>query len=132
MARPAVYFPVGNGRDTYIANNNGGFYTSHKPGSALSSGAFRTSQRPRSALCNLGTKRSHYHCNGTGRDNYVLKADTPTYQFSQAETIKNFVKDFRTYRTGERPYDYAKPIATKEARAISKVTPTTVDSFLAS
>ena len=82
MARPSVYFAGGTGRDTYIANNNGGLYSMKRPSSALSSGVFRTPSRPSSALCNLGVKRNHYHCNGTGRDNYVLKSDVPAIEYS--------------------------------------------------
>ena len=82
MARPTNYLVDGSGRDNYIANNNGGLYVAHKPASSLSSGVFRTPQRPSSSLCNLGVKRSHYHCDGTGRDRYVLKSDIPTFSYS--------------------------------------------------
>ena len=132
MARPINYLVDGSGRDNYIANNNGGLYVAHKPASALTSGVFRTRQRPSSSLCNLGVKRSHYYCDGTGRDRYVLKSEIPTFAFSQAEQAQNFFQGFRTYKEKSRPSDFARPVATKQARAMSKVTPKTTDPYLKS
>ena len=71
MARPLNYHIDGTGRDSYIGNNNGGLYVPHAAASALTGGAFRTFKRPSSGVPNLGVKRQFYHCNGTGRDNYV-------------------------------------------------------------
>ena len=130
MARPTTYLVDGSGRDVYIANNNGGLYVAHKPASCLSGGVFRTAQRPSSSLCNLGVKRAHYHCDGTGRDRYVLKSDVPTYSFSQAEQAQNFFQGFRSYKEKVRPSDFARPVATRQARAISKVTAKTTDTYL--
>ena len=71
MARPSVYPPDGTGRDTYIELNNGGLYKPHRPASAMTVGSFRSYKPPEFNLCELGTKRSNYHYNGTGRDSYI-------------------------------------------------------------
>ena len=71
MARPSVYPPNGGGRDGYIEGNNGGLYKSQRPASAMTVGSFRSVKQPEFNLCNLGTKRSNYHVNGTGRDSYI-------------------------------------------------------------
>lgn len=71
MARPSVYPPGGDGRDTYIEGNNGGLYRPQRPASAMTVGSFRSAKQSEFNLCNLGTKRSNYHYNGTGRDSYI-------------------------------------------------------------
>ena len=37
----------------------------------MSVGSFRTVTQSEFNLCHLGTKRSNYHNNGTGRDSYI-------------------------------------------------------------
>lgn len=71
MARPSVYPPNGGGRDTYIEGNNGGLYKQQRPASAMTVGTFRSVGQPEFRLADLGTKRSNYHYNGTGRDSYI-------------------------------------------------------------
>lgn len=71
MARPSVYPPNGLGRDTYIEGSNGGLYKQQRPASAMTVGSFRSVGQPEFRLANLGTKRSNYHYNGTGRDSYI-------------------------------------------------------------
>ena len=71
MARPSVYPARGCGRDSYIGNNNGGLYRSERPASAMTSGGFQSVGSPEFKLCDLGSKRSNYHYNGTGRDSYI-------------------------------------------------------------
>ena len=71
MARPSVYPSNGDGRDTYIEGNNGGLYRPQRPASAMTVGSFRSAKQSEFNLCNLGTKRSNYHYNGTGRDSYI-------------------------------------------------------------
>ena len=71
MARPGVYGVDGCGRDAYIDINNGGLYKPTRPASAMTVGSFRTVQQPETNLCNLGSKRSNYYYNGTGRDSYI-------------------------------------------------------------
>ena len=131
MALPINYRVDGTGRDTYIRNNNGGLYISHQPANSCQKGEpFRTVQRPPSALCNLGTKRNIYHCNRTGRDNYAQKSELPTYVYSAKETEQNFISGFRTYSAKCNPSDYARPVATKKARNMSKISSQPVDSYL--
>ena len=71
MAKPSVYPTNGTGRDTYIDGNNGGLYKPQRPASAMTVGSFRSVVRPEFNLAELGTKRSNYHYNGTGRDSYI-------------------------------------------------------------
>ena len=71
MASPSRYEPDGFGRDTYIDTNNGGLYSRHRPASAMSIGTFVSIKKPESGLCDVGTKRTNYAYNGTGRDSYI-------------------------------------------------------------
>lgn len=71
MARPGVYAVDGVGRDTYIERDNGGFYKPRRPASAMTVGSFRSVRPSETNLCHLGSKRSNYHYNGTGRDSYI-------------------------------------------------------------
>ena len=131
MARPINYHTDGTGRDTYIKNINGGLYIEHKPVSFAKGGVFRTHQNPAQPLCNLGVKRSHYYCNGTGRDCYVRQTDETTGQtFSRADLSQQYWSGFRQHKARVSPADFAKPVATKQARALSKVTTVPKDSYL--
>ena len=49
-----------------------------------------------------------------------------------AETQKGFFKEFRSYTSKCNPSDFARPVATKQARAISKVSTKEADSYLKS
>ena len=71
MAKPSVYAANGTGRDGYIEGSNGGLYKQERPASAMTVGSFRSVKQPEFNLCWLGTKRSNYHNNGTGRDSYI-------------------------------------------------------------
>ena len=71
MAKPSRYAVDGIGRDTYIELNNGGLYRNHRPASAMTVGTFVQAKRTEFNLCNMGSKRSNYHYNGSGRDSYI-------------------------------------------------------------
>ena len=71
VASPSRYAVDGIGRDTYIENNNGGLYKGYRPASAMSIGTFVSYKKPEFSLCDIGTKRTNYCNNGTGRDSYI-------------------------------------------------------------
>ena len=71
MAAPSRYAVDGIGRDTYIETNNGGLYRPHRPASAMSVGTFVSIKKPENNLCDVGTKRTNYCYNGSGRDSYI-------------------------------------------------------------
>ena len=70
-ARPSVYPADGFGRDTYIGGDNGGLYVESRPASVAIPGSFRTVRQSNFNLANLGTKRTNYNYNGSGRDGYI-------------------------------------------------------------
>ena len=129
MAKPSVYPPNGTGRDTYIDGNNGGLYRPYRPASAVTCGSFRTVRAPDYNLANLGSKRSNYHCNGTGRDGYIGQSNGGFYPPKQtAEFSRHFVSSLRYYETPCTPADIVRPKTTKGARSMAKVMSSSVNS----
>ena len=123
MARPAVYPSNGTGRDTYIVGDNGGLYSPYRPASAVTHGSFRTVGSPNNfKLANLGTKRTNYHYNGTGRDSYIGQSNGGFYPSKQtAEFSRHFVNNLRSYTRPTTPAEIVRPKATRAARQIAKV-----------
>ena len=122
MARPSVYAVDGSGRDSYIGGNNGGLYRQFRPASAMNIGSFSEKKRTHSNIPNMGMKRQVYHNNGTGRDSYVGRSDIGNYTpLTNAQLTRSFVGKLRHYGRSGDPSEIARPIATKQARAISKV-----------
>ena len=98
MASPSRYSPDGIGRDTYIETNNGGLYSRHRPASAMSVGTFLSIRRPENNLCDVGTKRTNYNYNGTGRDSYIGVTNGGFYPAKPtAEYANNYPNSLRYY-----------------------------------
>lgn len=69
--RMSHYEPDGQGRDTYINNNNGGFWTQGvKPPVQSSLGPISNKYKVRITGKNVAPFK--YHSDGSGRDSYVL------------------------------------------------------------
>lgn len=71
LARTVNYPPTGEGRDTYIKKDNGGFFKRERPGSAMSVGTFNSHRQKPEHLAHIGAKAINYGSNGTGRDSYI-------------------------------------------------------------
>lgn len=72
LAKPSAYAIDGTGRDSYINQDNGGLYRPYEPAYAPDTGTFGVKSQKRSITPSIGTKRTKYFSNGTGRDAYVV------------------------------------------------------------
>ena len=71
LGRPSSYAPNGSGRDSYIANDNGGLYRPYEPAFNPDTGTFGSKSRIRNTHATIDAKHSNYTSNGGGRDGYI-------------------------------------------------------------
>lgn len=65
------YFADGSGRDTFVSNNNGGFYKAYTPAPADKVTTFMQKRRYNPPAPVIKSRGVQYHSNGTGRDSYI-------------------------------------------------------------
>ena len=65
------YFADGTGRDTFVKNDNGGFFKAYHPAPAHAVTSFTQKRRYDPPAPVMHSRAVQYHCDGTGRDSYI-------------------------------------------------------------
>ena len=91
------YFADGTGRDTFVKNDNGGFYKPYSPVPADKVGTFGSKRSWCPPAPIIKSRGVYYHSDGSGRDSYVgINAGGLTNSRNFLEYRDAFKKSLRT------------------------------------
>ena len=86
------YFADGTGRDTFVKNDNGGFFKAYHPVPASPVTTFRTKRKYDPPAPVMKSRGVFYHSDGTGRDSYVTVNAGGLTNYGRVETYTDRFK----------------------------------------
>ena len=99
------YFADGTGRDTFVKNDNGGFYKAYEPVRAVPVTSFTSKRQYAPPAPVMKSRGVYYHSDGSGRDSYVcVNAGGLTSVGRQTEYRDAFKKSLRTIQRPQTSY----------------------------
>ena len=100
------YFCDGTGRDTYMKNDNGGFYKPYAPAPAFAVTSFVQKRRYEPPAPLIHSRAVQYHSDGTGRDSYIgfNKGGLSVYGHKVVKEIDTFKSSLRQINRPQSAY----------------------------